>query len=101
MARHRCDSIRSRCAAGSSIAGISKGTSTTKFSVASVIDFVCYFAERHRHGMAVFDQVKVKCVCVYVYACVCMVMCVPSCINGDSALTGGSKYKSDHDSCLI
>ena len=31
MAKHRCDSIRSRCAAGTSIAGISKGTSTTKF----------------------------------------------------------------------
>ena len=31
MARHRCDSIRSRRAAGTGVAGISKGTSTTKF----------------------------------------------------------------------
>ena len=31
MAKHRCDSIRSRRAAGTSIARISKGTSTTKF----------------------------------------------------------------------
>ena len=75
MARHRCDSIRSRHAAGIGIAEIIKGTSTTKFYVASVIDFICYFAERHHHGMAVFDQVKSS-VCVCVCVCVCMLACM-------------------------
>ena len=78
ITRHRCDNIRSRCTAGTGIAGISKGTSTTKFQVASVIDFVYYFAERHHHGMAVFDQVKSSHVCVYMclHLCVCLFMCV-------------------------
>ena len=52
--------------------------------VASVIDFVCYFAERHvhLHEMVVFDQGQGQ--GVYVYVCVwCVRVCAYSQCMGD------------------
>ena len=47
-----------------------------------MIDFICYFAERHRHGMAIFDQVQVcvcMCACVYAHRGKCVIFSTYTC----------------------